>query len=229
MTAPGSRAQEELELAKDFYDRGLDLLVELLAVRSNANKGRESLTDELLRYLDPFGIWRRYLQSIGTADIRNVIFDLTRLHVDTLQDFTKISQRHTEYVAKRLDALRTKREAGARPGAEHPRQVVRVLQWDAGRNAYHATFSIGDGMTREETVRFPEAIVVRPSDGSGEFPITVRFEPETLTLRPGHPEAVSVLVPGDEWLQRGVRYQGMLLLGTASGAPVQLFLRLAPG
>lgn len=229
MAAPEDRSRDELKLAKDFYDRGLDLLVEMLAVRANANTTREELKDELMRRLDPFGIWRKYLQGVTAANLRNTVFEVARLHVDTLQDLTRISQRYAEHVATRLDEYRRKREPSGPSAAARTGEAVCPLEWDAGLRGYHGAFSLGNGVTREEMVALPEVISLRPSDGSGEFPVTARFSPATVKLEPGRTAQVSVLVPEDPWLQKGVRYQATLLLGTTSGTPLRLFLRLAPG
>jgi hypothetical protein len=229
MADPDDRSRDERKLGKDFYERGLDLLVEMLAIRANANTTREELKDRLMRRLDPFGIWRKYLEGVTAADLRSVVFDLARLQVDTLQDVTRISQRYTEHVGKRLEEYHRKREAREPRAAARTRQAVCLLEWEASRRGYHGIFSLGDGVTREEEVVFPEVVTVRPSDGSGEFPVTARFIPATAKLEPGKTTQVSVVIPEDPWLKTAVRYQATLLLGTASGAPVCLFLRFAPG
>ena len=187
----------------DLSTATLELLVELLAARDRANAIRDEIGPWVKKYADPLGIWSGLLEGGATvADVRNLAYDVASIQVRALTELTKQSE---EFSRKIVSRLKDRKRPAPRPDrTDVDRLLVCTLQHHASPDGpcYRGEF-VAPGRID----RLPQALVLRPLEGGGEFPVAARFPRDA---REG--DVVHVTVPDDPWIEKGKHYQAHLSL-----------------
>jgi len=215
-----SRASDELRFTHGLWDLSLDLLTQLLAARAGANEARDRLKQVFLQSADPLGLWRGYVfPGIDPTEIRNLVFDLARLHVQSLGDLTRISARYTDSLAGRL-----RERPSARAASSPARQYLVRLQRSG--NAFEGEFEVENGTTGEDAIALPQVVSFHRADSNERFAVEARFTPGRLVLSAGQRERVRVTVHRHDWIETGRHYEATLTLSMSRGSSLELTLQL---
>jgi hypothetical protein len=218
-----SGAKREIAFGNEIYETFLDSLAEMLALRVTAKEAGRQMLDVLQEQSRPGAT---PLPIPNGTELRNLAFDLARLHAQSIRELTKIGRHHTDFLRRRLDARRKVKEK-ASEAASH-REVLVVLVEHKDR--CEGTFHVANATSSTETVAFPQVLTLRRSDGQEAFFVSPTFDPARPELRAGHDVEVTVTVDKDALPGPGTYLaQAPVRLGAAMALELFFQVKLAGG
>ena len=195
-----SRAKDELRLEDGLQDLLLESIVDVLAVVESAKATGEALLGWLPGGL--FGAGRgdaRAPGMLGASRLRNFLFDVTLLGVDSARDLSRIGRRYLDYFVGGRRPIDPS-PAPAAPSTGGARAQLVTLERAPADCRFQARFRLSNETSHSGAVSFPRLLSFSRPGSATPVSVTPVFEPASVRLEPG--EEISVAVTIDDRAER---------------------------